>query len=95
MRHNHTLNQRNKAMKLCYRAWEQVKNKIEVVIQGAFIIRTGFWDACFAVLLECAEFLIVVVSTWRFMGSYKRGYKSPFMGYNYSYPTCNPTYNYP
>ena len=37
MRHNHTLNQRNKAMKLCYRAWEQVKNKIEVVIQGAFI----------------------------------------------------------
>ena len=30
-----------------------------------------------------------------FMGSYKWGYKSPNMGYKYSYPTCNPTYNYP
>ena len=25
--------------------------------------------------------------TWRFMGSYKWGYKSPNMGYNYNYPT--------
>ena len=35
--------------------------------------------------------------TWRFMGSYKQGYKSPppDMGYKYSYPTYNPTYNYP
>ena len=31
--------------------------------------------------------------TWRFMDSYKSGYKSPIMGYNYSYPTYNPTYN--
>ena len=30
--------------------------------------------------------------TWRFMGSYKWGYKSPNM---YSYPTYNPVYNYP
>ena len=35
------------------------------------------------------------MSTWRFMGSYKWGYKSPNMGYTYSYPTYNPTYNYP
>ena len=36
-------------------------------------------------------------STWRFMGSCKWGYESPNMGYKYSnsYPTCNPTYNYP
>ena len=27
---------------------------------------------------------------WRFTGSYKWGYKSPNMGYNYSYPTYNP-----
>ena len=33
-------------------------------------------------------------STWRFMGSYKWGYKSPNMGYNYSYPTYNSTYTY-
>ena len=33
--------------------------------------------------------------TWRFMGSYKLGCKSPNMGYNYRYPTYNPTYNYP
>ena len=33
--------------------------------------------------------------TWRFMGSYKWGYTSPNMGYTYSYPTYNPTYNYP
>ena len=26
---------------------------------------------------------------------YKWGYKSSIMGYNYSYPTCKPTYNYP
>ena len=31
----------------------------------------------------------------RFMGSYKWGYKSPNMGYKYSYPTYNPTYKYP
>ena len=29
------------------------------------------------------------------MGSYKWSYKSPKLGYNYSYPTYNPTYNYP
>ena len=29
------------------------------------------------------------------MGSYKWGYKSHNMGYNYSYPTYNPTYDYP
>ena len=29
------------------------------------------------------------------MGSYKWGYKSPNMGYKYSYPTYSPTYNYP
>ena len=29
------------------------------------------------------------------MDSYKWGYKSPNLGYNYSYPTYNPTYNYP
>ena len=31
--------------------------------------------------------------TWRFMGSYKYGYKPPNMSYNYSYLTYNPTYN--
>ena len=34
-------------------------------------------------------------TTWRFMGTYKWGYKSPNVGYKYSYPTYNPTYNYP
>ena len=34
-------------------------------------------------------------STWRFMGSYKWSYKSPNMGYNYSFRTYNPTYSYP
>ena len=29
------------------------------------------------------------------MGSSKWGYKSPNMGYNYSYPTYDSTYNYP
>ena len=29
------------------------------------------------------------------MGSYKWGYKPPDKGYNYSYPTYNPAYNYP
>ena len=29
------------------------------------------------------------------MGSYKWSYKSPNMGYNYSYLTYYPTYNYP
>ena len=29
------------------------------------------------------------------MGSYKWGYKSSNMGYKYSYPTYNPTDNYP
>ena len=33
--------------------------------------------------------------TWRFMGSYKRGYKSPNIGYRYSYPTYNPIHSYP
>ena len=28
------------------------------------------------------------------MGSYKWGYKSSNMGYNYSYPSYNPTYTY-
>ena len=40
--------------------------------------------------------------TWRFMGSYKWGYKCLNMGYIYSYPsynypkpeTLNPTYKY-
>ena len=27
------------------------------------------------------------------MGSYKWGHKTPNMGYKYSYPTYNPTYN--
>ena len=39
-------------------------------------------------------------SLWGFWGlglrgSDKWGYKSPNMGYNYSCPTYNPTYNYP
>ena len=34
-------------------------------------------------------------TTWRFMGSYKWSYKSPDIGYNYSRPTCNLTYNFP
>ena len=30
------------------------------------------------------------------VGGFKQwGYKSPNMGYNYSYPTYDPTYNYP
>ena len=29
------------------------------------------------------------------MGSYKWGHKPLGMGYNYGYPTYNPTYNYP
>ena len=33
-------------------------------------------------------------STWRFMGSYNWGDKSPNMAYKYSYPTYNPTYNW-
>ena len=37
--------------------------------------------------------------TWRFMGSYKSGYKSPNMSYNYSTiivtPTYDPTYRNP
>ena len=32
---------------------------------------------------------------WRFMGSYKWSYKSLNIGYSHSYPTYNPTYNYP
>ena len=28
--------------------------------------------------------------TWRFMGGYKWSYKSPNMGFKYSYPTYNP-----
>ena len=34
-------------------------------------------------------------STWRFMGSYKWGYKPPNKGFRYSYLTYNRTYNYP
>ena len=33
--------------------------------------------------------------TWRFMGSYKWGYKSANKGYKYGYLTYNSTYNYP
>ena len=33
--------------------------------------------------------------SWRFMGSSKWSYKSRDMGYNYGYPTYNPTYDYP
>ena len=33
--------------------------------------------------------------TWRFMGSYKWGDKSPDIGYKSSYPTYNPIYTYP
>ena len=33
--------------------------------------------------------------TWRFMRSYKWGYRAPNMSYKYSYPTYNPNYNYP
>ena len=29
------------------------------------------------------------------MGSYKWGFQFLNMGYNYSYPTYQPTYNYP
>ena len=32
-------------------------------------------------------------ATWRFMGSYKWGYKSKILGYKYSYLTYSPTYN--
>ena len=32
---------------------------------------------------------------WRFMGSYKWGYKSPNKGYKYSYLTEHPTENNP
>ena len=39
--------------------------------------------------------LTPVAPTWRFMDSYKLGYKSPNMGYRYSYPTYNLTYSYP
>ena len=35
------------------------------------------------------------LTTWRFMGSYKWGYKSPHMSCKYNYPTYNPTYKYP
>ena len=37
--------------------------------------------------------LRTISATWRFMVSYKWSYKSPSIGYSYSYPTCNPTYN--
>ena len=40
-------------------------------------------------------YLVGMEGTWRFMGGHKWGYKSPNMGYKYSYPTHNPTYNYP
>ena len=33
--------------------------------------------------------------TWRFMGGYKWSYQSRNIAHNYSYPTYNPTYNYP
>ena len=34
-------------------------------------------------------------ATWRFMGSFKWSYKSTNMGYNSSYPTYIPPYNFP
>ena len=47
------------------------------------------------VLLGLSPGLGFIGNTWRFRGSYKWGYKSPSMGYKFSYPTCNATYNYP
>ena len=36
------------------------------------------------------------LSTWRYMGIYKWGYKSPNSDHNHSYPKYNPTYkNFP
>ena len=60
----------------------------------------GFDERCYRVIVGSARALyegqdMMPNSTWRLMGSYKWGYKSPNMGYNYSYPTYNPTYNYP
>ena len=59
--------------------------------------------ALYVVLLPCHVVIIQVLCvcmyvctyTWRFMGTYKWGYKSPSMGHKYSYPTYNPTYIYP
>ena len=54
--------------------------------------------------IPCSVVLIVRIllqpetptsTTWRFRGSYKWGYKSPSMGFKYSSPAYNPTYNYP
>ena len=39
--------------------------------------------------------LTLLNPTWRFMGSYKWGYKPLNMGYNYSYSAYNATYTYP
>ena len=38
---------------------------------------------------------VAVQATWRFMDSHKCSYTSANIGYNYSYPTYKPTYNYP
>ena len=37
---------------------------------------------------------MILVPTGLHTCGYKWGYKSPNMGYKYSYPTYNPTYNY-
>ena len=51
---------------------------------------------CLQVLVRFAgAVLMQETPTWRLTARYKSGYKSPNMGCNYSYPTCNPTYNYP
>ena len=36
---------------------------------------------------------LLVQYTWRFMGSYKWGYKSLYIGYNHSSPTYDHTYS--
>ena len=57
---------------------------------GDFGVRTRGWPG-FAISGSICQGVL----TWRFMGSYKWGYKSPNMSYKYTYPTYNSTYNYP
>ena len=59
--------------------------RVLVISPSAERWRTGAW------VLRAP----IRLTTCRFMGSYKWSYKSLDLGYAYSYPTYNPTYNYP
>ena len=61
-----------------------------------FVCRAPAMPCCNYTSALCMYVCMYVCTyTWRFMGTYKWGYKSPNMGHKYSYPTYNPTYIYP